>query len=1194
MRKTYGNTWWGQQWLNALTQIDYSNRLPRGRSYANKGTAGNLDIHKNTVLAKVKGSRKRPYQVDIRVPAFSSKAQSVIINLITANPLLLSRLLNRTLPTQLHDACRQQRVNIFPHSRNDLQGSCSCPDWAVPCKHMAAVLYLVANEIDKNPFLVFELHDFDLFKGLEGAGYAFNASKEIAIAALQDMQCGFIAEKQIATESEWDAEVYAQLDFSAIPACRDQLLALLSENPLFYPNGDFKKILEKAYIEVAKSVSRRQRLQMAKKEAEIVIPDHMDAIESIELILDPHAGFVRCLLSGYRSEGDEGPGRKNRNGKTRSLHCFECKADLIDWLQQIPPGFTEQLSPMLRGLVLSYRLAEKPVLQNAFIPQLIRLGHDLYKIRWRAAILNEAVHAVYQQVAQLVPPGMLFYQPKPHQNTKRPGKQPLLQATPEDGYPALLSVLLEHFVSAGLSSERFSGGHFDQNDPMKGLFFQGVPERFDSFESREYPGAIQLWLSRFSIAGKNTTPVLQVEEDGNHFVVNIAIEDKTDDLTAPITLADFFADDKYQNIRLDVLRDLSSLSGYFPELDRIVESQGVQGLRFDADEFVQMLFQVIPIIRLFGIKILLPKALKNISRPRLSMQIEGSQSDEVDGAVSHSGLFSMESMLHFQWRIALGDELITPEVFLQRVANLSGIVKLKDQYLYFDEKEIAGLLEKLRNPPSPDDHSLLQTAISGEYQGVGIQLDDKARSLLNELLKQPETELPMNLLAQLRPYQISGYQWLYKNSCPGPGSLIADDMGLGKTLQVITTLLKLKQNQELQQQKGLIIVPATLLTNWQHEVKKFAPDLKVHVYHGPGRDLSPLKQADLLITTYGMARSENALLQKHRWRILIIDEAQNIKNPATSQTKAVKKIKAPVRIAMSGTPVENRLSEYWSIIDFANKGYPGTLKKFKDQFARPIEEERDQHQLERFRQITAPFILRRWKTDKSIIQDLPDKIETDRYCQLSTEQAALYQNVLQQNMENIEQAEGIDRRGQVLKLITALKQICNHPGHFLKTGNSDPLLSGKSQLLLSLLQQTLDNGEKTLIFTRFQEMGALMVNMLAEPLGLQIPFLHGGVSRKKRDQMVSDFQHNRTSRILLLSLKAGGTGLNLPAASNVIHYDLWWNPAVEAQATDRAYRIGQNRNVQVHRFISKGTFEEKINTMIQQKKELAGLAVKSG
>ncbi len=364
------------------------------------------------------------------------------------------------------------------------------------------------------------------------------------------------------------------------------------------------------------------------------------------------------------------------------------------------------------------------------------------------------------------------------------------------------------------------------------------------------------------------------------------------------------------------------------------------------------------------------------------------------------------------------------------------------------------------------------------------------------------------------------------------------------------------------------------------------------IYHGQNRELA--SDYDIVITSYGLARLDKKEFNKIRWFLLVIDEAQNIKNPTTEQTKAIKSLSAQHKIAMSGTPVENRLLEYWSIFDFTNKHYLGTPKQFKDLFASPIEKERDKDCLERFKKITSPFILRRLKSDKSIIQDLPDKIENNRYCSLTAEQAALYQEMVDLSLKKIETSEGIERKGLILKLINALKQICNHPSQFGKKKKARIEQSGKMEMLEEILIEIENVAEKSLIFTQYVEMGDIMAQLLEEKFQNPIPFLHGGLSRKARDEMVHQFQNSASVRILIVSLKAGGTGLNLTAANHVIHYDLWWNPAVEAQATDRAYRISQEKNVMVHRFLTTGTFEERIDEMIQGKKELANLTVGSG
>jgi SNF2 family DNA or RNA helicase len=565
-----------------------------------------------------------------------------------------------------------------------------------------------------------------------------------------------------------------------------------------------------------------------------------------------------------------------------------------------------------------------------------------------------------------------------------------------------------------------------------------------------------------------------------------------------------------------------------------------------------------------------------------------------EGSVGSSGGYvNFADLLTFDWQIALGDSTISTKEFLKMVKKLRGIVKINGEYVLIDEKELQNILRKIENPPNISTSDLLKASLSEDYQGAKVTLDKKVREMIRTLTENEAVALPQNLKATLRPYQERGYAWMYKNTQVGFGSLLADDMGLGKTLQVISLLLKFKEEKRLDKKKALVVVPTTLLGNWEREIQKFAPDLNAWVYHGPKRSLE-LQENEVILTSYGVARSDEKILNKVKWGFLIIDEAQNIKNTQTAQTKAIKKIKSDVRIAMSGTPVENRLSEYWSIFDFTNKGYLDSLKRFKDEFIEPIEKERSQEHLDRFQKVTAPFILRRVKSDKSIIQDLPDKIETDQICTLTAEQSALYQNIVNLSLEEIQKEDGMSRRGLIFQMMTALKQICNHPNQYLKKKEIDPELSGKTQLLISLLDSIYENDEKTLIFTQYKEMGDLLAKLIEERYHQAPLWLHGGTSRKKRDEMVQDFQTQSHIKIMLLSLKAGGTGLNLTAANNVIHYDLWWNPAVENQATDRAYRIGQKKNVMVYRMITQGTFEENINGMIKAKKELADLTVNTG
>ena len=776
-----------------------------------------------------------------------------IIELVTSNPLHLSKLLNRVLPANLKGLCDAKNIALFPESWDDLTGSCSCPDWAVPCKHMASVLYLVANEIDKNPFLVFQLHDFDLFKGLEGIGYTAEGQKEISIISTTSLEQAFTSDRSI---NEWDDEVYQQLDFSRLPDLREDLLIILSEKPVFYPNGDFKAVLKMAYTAVAKNLNKKNADEDAVLDSVLV-----DSIEDIEILLDEERDFMTAIL-------------RNSSGKT--VLTFDEEAEFLKWVEKIPLGNLSKFSTAVKSLSLVYQFARKIAKQSAYIPQLLRIGTKHNKIRWLPALLNPVVSSIYSGMKSIVAKDLLFY---------RNGKE-VYEPVEEDKIPALVSFFLNSLVKNNHHLQYRFAEH-----EIGHLFFNGAIVSFSTYETKENPAAIQLWLNKFFIVEKDFVPVIKIDDEGDEgFMVTIGVEKKSQKVSAPISLFKILTQKKYMKMRMEVLRDLAMLSDYFPQINELVASKGAEPLYFDSDGFVNVLFKILPTIRLFGIKVLLPKALRKLLRPKMSMIIEAT---EESGTVAKNSILNIEEMLKFKWQVALGDQQISLGEFQKMIKQYSGIVKLNDQYVFFDETEIKSLIDKLENPPVLDSKQILQIALTEDYKGAKVALDKKTRKLMKRLLEGEDVAVPKGLKATLRPYQLSGYEWLYKNSRIGFGSLIADDMGLGKTLQVITTLLRLKEDGELDKQKALVIVPTTLLTNWDKEIKRFAPALRTHTYHGPNRDLKPLKDADILLTTYGVARSETAVLQKQKWLLLVIDEAQNIKNPGTAQTKAIKKNKGP-------------------------------------------------------------------------------------------------------------------------------------------------------------------------------------------------------------------------------------------------------------------------------------------------------------
>ncbi len=577
-----------------------------------------------------------------------------------------------------------------------------------------------------------------------------------------------------------------------------------------------------------------------------------------------------------------------------------------------------------------------------------------------------------------------------------------------------------------------------------------------------------------------------------------------------------------------------------------------------------------------------------------------------------------EAMVDIDWTVVLGDDRLTDEEILELADAKSELVQLRGSWVRVEKAHVTSALENLEQrrrigPLSPAD--LLRLAATSE--GDAIELADatdegdpeqSADGWLGQLLdglpdeRLTEADEPEGFVGTLRPYQRRAVGWLDFLHRLGLGGCLADDMGLGKTPTTLAHLLAHTSDQP-----SLVMCPLSVVHNWEAEAAFFTPGLRVVVAHGATRKRGSafarqLEQADIVISTYGTVTRDIEGMAEHRWNIVVCDEAQAIKNHRTKAARAVRALDARQFIALTGTPVENRLTELWSILDAANPGSLGGVTWFRDTFATPIETKGDEQALDGMRRLTAPFVLRRTKADKSLVPDLPDKVEQVAWATLTDEQAGLYQAVLDDfvsasGQSTVEEG-GMARRGLVLATLTRLKQICNHPAQFLAAGGEEPGKlagrSGKLERFDELVAELLDAGERALIFTQYREMGELLVRRLLEGHDVSAKFLHGGVSRKRRDAMVTKFQSGEGAPLQVVSLKAGGTGLNLTAASRVIHYDRWWNPAVEDQATDRAWRIGQTSTVFVHKLVCQGTLEERIDQLLRDKKALADSAVSSG
>lgn len=722
--------------------------------------------------------------------------------------------------------------------------------------------------------------------------------------------------------------------------------------------------------------------------------------------------------------------------------------------------------------------------------------------------------------------------------------------------------------------------------------------------STDLATTISDWLDEIYIGKYDISPVLNIakvtEED---FVMTVTLKHKVEGGEPEILPIDVLYEDKEtvfgkptEFVTSIVEKQLNYAIKYYPELENLFDEDNDLQLKLNVNEVYKVMANTAYYLNKAGIELVLPDDFGNIVVPRASInaRVKAGREAELQELLNFgANSMNLHSMFEFDYKIAIGDEKISVEEFENLVKNSKGLVAYKNMYILVEEAEAKALIDKVKNPSTENltRAELLHAALSGNIKDYEFDYDTAFANILKDLTKIQEVTVPETLKGSLRPYQEKGLRWLYTNTVKGFGTCIADDMGLGKTIQVISLILKLKEENRIKGQ-SLVVCPTTLLGNWVKELHGFAPSLNVSVYHGPDRKLD--EKADIIITTFAVLRIDIEDIKKKSWGLLVIDEAQNIKNPDTSQTLAVKSLKAEFKIAMTGTPVENRLTELWSIFDFINKGYLGSLREFQKRYAVPIEKFKQTNRAEKLKLSISPFVLRRLKTDKSVISDLPEKVVLDEYCYLSKTQAALYESTLNSIMGQIAEAQGINRRGMIFKLITALKQICNHPFQYKKSGEMTKDVSGKCDKFISVLDGILQNKEKSVVFTQYKEMGKILVPIVQNELSTTPLFFHGSLNTAQREAMLKQFQEDDESKIMILSLKAGGTGLNLTNATNVIHYDLWWNPAVEDQATDRTYRIGQKNNVMVHRLITLGTFEEKIDEMIKKKKELVNMAVFEG
>lgn len=814
-----------------------------------------------------------------------------------------------------------------------------------------------------------------------------------------------------------------------------------------------------------------------------------------------------------------------------------------------------------------------------FIPTVKRYG-QMFRIVYEPIISNQKMARIINQFEECIPEDLFIQGDKP-----------------KDFVYEFIYTYLNYVIYKflGIKMYRFK-------DVKSGTYLLKDLEQRAVLKGKDIAENFAQWFDELYLGKYDVIPFFKIEKQEDE-IFRLKVHIKNRKTEESVLIDKLYTDEevfgaKASDISRIVEKQLNYALRYMPELEDLFEDEEKLYLDLNLNEVYKIITQTAYYLQKAQIEVILPEELENIVIPRASInaKVRESRSEDLADLINNkttSSKMSLDDILEFSYEIAIGNEKISLEEFQKLVDTNNGLIKYKNKYVLIDKEESKKIFEQIAksNLKSMSRMELIHASLSGQLDQYDFDYDAAFARVLSDFTKPVEMTLPKDLKGELRPYQEVGLKWLWTNVSKGFGVCMADDMGLGKTIQVISLILKMKEEGKLKK-PVLVICPTTLMGNWMKELQMFAPNVDATIYHGSDRQLDV--NHDVILTTYAIMRIDVEELKKHAWSMIIVDEAQNIKNPDTAQTLAIKMLKADVKVAMTGTPVENRLTELWSIFDFINKGYLGSLKEFQKSYAIPIERFKENSRASKLRMSISPFVLRRLKTDKHVISDLPEKMVLNEYCYLSKVQAVLYEKTLNEMMTKISGFTGINRRGNIFKLITALKQICNHPYQFLKSGEMGREMSGKMEKCIDLVQNIIDRDEKTLIFTQYKEMGDILCKVISQECNTEPLFFHGSLTVQQREDLIEKFQTDKDSRVMILSLKAGGTGLNLTSATNVIHYDLWWNPAVEDQATDRTYRIGQDKNVMVHRMITLGTFEEKIDEMLKSKKELADLAVYEG
>jgi len=1080
------------------------------------------------------------------------------------SPFYLNDLIFNKFPKPLYDELINKDIYLIPKINDLTFKGYEKNKFTIETMTM---FYSFGLLIEKEPSLLFKIHGFDLDSIFEEYLDVNYKVKQMVPKIIQKTDR---EKKKEINEENLEGlfkEVLISINFNKIPQSR-KVLELLLKNKNNIIKKEIKSILKRlTYFKNQMLISNADGFDLEKFVASL------NGDFDYKRLKKDNNSFTNNQFKVKNPEKVRIAIDKNYNLKSVIGFSHDYKTNFLffEFFENVPWWTLEKYSYQIQFIYIIYQFSLKLLENISIIPELLE-KNEKYLIRWIPCLFIDEVNNIFKKLSECCPKNLVLFDNKSISQKEQ------------------IKILVSLFIWNMMEKTNFEEIRLLYTPELK----LDIYELFFSLKltkiSKEEMNQTNIWISNlFSFEKEHLLTFLISDKSEPCFNISLEIDSKNKKLKRN----ENSFKEKIQKLdkisKFKLFNEIYILEKYFSQIKDLITS--VDGINLNRTEFADFYQNTMPILDILNFKVDLPKNLMYVTRPKIVSNLKLKSSN-----INSKNLLTLENLVDFDWKIAIGDKEISIDEFKKLVKISSKFIKIDDESYIVEEKDIYEISKKINKVPKKfKNNQLLQAVLSSSYDNTDVNIDKNILKVLDEIKNYKNIVIPKDLNGNLRGYQYRGFSWLVQNINIGFGSILADDMGLGKTLEILTTILHFKNEGYLKDGKALVIAPTAILFNWEKEIKHFTPSLTFDIFHAENRSIN--SDVDIIITSYGMIRNHFESFEAKKWFMVVADEAQNIKNPNTKQSKAIKKLKSKNKIALTGTPVENSLIDYWSIFDFTNKSYLESVKTFKQNYLNPIEKNGDNDILEKFKIITSPFILRRLKTDKNIINDLPDKIITECYCPLTKTQAALYEDTIDKTLNKIEKSAGIERKGMVFKLINSLKQICNHPSQFKKKNKFDIKESGKMEMLIDIIDninENKENKEKIIIFTQFVQMGNIIVELLKDKFKADVMFYHGSLTRKKRDKIIDEFQNNIDKQILIVSLKAGGTGLNLTAANHVVHFDLWWNPAVENQATDRVFRIGQKKNVFVYRFITNGTFEEKINEMLMNKKELAEITIGTG